>query len=139
MLVGAPLGGAYVASVPYRVTAGDVGTMWSSAAIGATAAYAAVANSQPTQATQSGVLLAGGALGHGFMVEPAARNTDASTNYCPHCLSGGGVGEVYSAGRAYPNGLHGVCGDPAGPATAPPAARRRACRRGSSRTPGSHP
>ena len=63
MLVGAPLGGAYVASVPYRVTAGDVGTMWSSAAIGATAAYAVVANSQPTQATQSGVLLAGGALG----------------------------------------------------------------------------
>ncbi len=63
MLVGAPLGGAYVASVPYRVTAGDVTTLWSSGAIGATAAYAAVANSQPSDATQAGVLLAGGALG----------------------------------------------------------------------------
>jgi hypothetical protein len=63
MLVGAPLGGAYVASVPYRVTAGDVGTLWPSAAIGATAAYAAVANSQPSDAAQAGALLAGGALG----------------------------------------------------------------------------
>lgn len=63
MAIGAPLGGAYVASVPYRVTAGDVGTLWSSAAIGATAGYAAIANSRPSQATQSGVLLAGSALG----------------------------------------------------------------------------
>ncbi len=63
MLIGAPLGGAYVASVPYRVTAGDVQTMWSSAAIGATAAYATVANSQLTQTKQAGVLLAGSALG----------------------------------------------------------------------------
>jgi hypothetical protein len=63
MLVGAPLGGAYVASVPYRVTAGDVETLWPSAAIGATAAYAAVANSQPSNAAQAGALLTGGALG----------------------------------------------------------------------------
>lgn len=63
MLIGAPLGGAYVASVPYRVTAGDVGTLWPSALIGGTAAYATVANSKPSEATQAGVMLAGGALG----------------------------------------------------------------------------
>lgn len=59
--------------------------------------------------------LAAGAAGHGFMVQPAARNTDATTNYCAYCLAGGGLGSVYADGRGFPNGLHGVCGDPAGP------------------------
>lgn len=48
---------------------------------------------------------------HGFMTEPAARNWQRNSNYCPHCLAAGGPGETYPAGRTWPNSLHGVCGD----------------------------
>jgi hypothetical protein len=63
MFLGAPLGGAYVASVPYRVTAGDIGTLWPSAAIGATLGWATIANSSPDEKKQATALVAGSALG----------------------------------------------------------------------------
>lgn len=55
-------------------------------------------------------LMAASAWAHGYMSEPVSRNIGASD--CPHCLSGGGVGEVYAGGRRWPNGVYGVCGDP---------------------------
>jgi predicted carbohydrate-binding protein with CBM5 and CBM33 domain len=54
---------------------------------------------------------AAGVLGHGFMSEPAARNVQRNSNYCPHCLPAGGPGKTYANGRVWPNSLHGVCGD----------------------------
>ena len=55
--------------------------------------------------------LAVSAMAHGFMSTPVSRNIDSGT-YCDHCLNGGGVGAVYASG-SWPNGRHGVCGDPA--------------------------
>lgn len=49
---------------------------------------------------------------HGLVSEPLPRNTKKSTNYCEHCLSGGGLGAVYANGRSWPNGVYGLCGDP---------------------------
>ena len=57
-----------------------------------------------------GAALAATAWAHGYLVEPVARNVGASD--CPHCLSGGGVGEVYAGGLRWPAGKFGVCGDP---------------------------
>lgn len=54
--------------------------------------------------------LAVSAWAHGYMSVPVSRNMGASD--CPHCLNAGGVGEVYATG-SWPNGKHGVCGDPA--------------------------
>lgn len=51
------------------------------------------------------------AWAHGLMTVPVTRNFESGT-YCDHCLNGGGVGAVYATG-AWPNGKHGVCGDPA--------------------------
>jgi len=42
-------------------------------------------------------------LGHGFLSVPRSRNAIANSNYCPHCLNGGGSG-------ATATGLHGMCG-----------------------------
>lgn len=54
-----------------------------------------------------------GALCHGFLAVPAARNVVHNSNYCAHCLSAGGPGVTYGGGRTWPNSRHGVCGDPA--------------------------
>lgn len=54
-----------------------------------------------------------GAMCHGYLAEPKARNVVHNSNYCPHCLSAGGVGATYAGGRTWPKTLHGVCGDPA--------------------------
>jgi len=53
-----------------------------------------------------------GALCHGQLSEPKARNVVHNSNYCPHCLAAGGPGVTYAGGRVWPNSLHGVCGDP---------------------------
>lgn len=55
--------------------------------------------------------LAASAWAHGYMLAPVARNVDASD--CPHCLNAGGVGAVHPNNMQWPNGRHGVCGDPA--------------------------
>lgn len=54
--------------------------------------------------------LAAVAWAHGFMSVPVSRNIGSGT-YCDQCLNGGGVGAVY-ASSSWPNGKHGVCGDP---------------------------
>lgn len=60
-LVGWPLGYWYASQAGYRVTSGDVSTLWASAGIGAAAAGAFVANGSPSKATVA-TALAGGAL-----------------------------------------------------------------------------
>lgn len=52
-----------------------------------------------------------GAMAHGFISVPVARNVNSGT-YCDQCLNAGGPGAVYGNGQ-WPNGRHGVCGDPA--------------------------
>jgi len=69
------------------------------------------------------------AAAHGFMSMPASRNYIHSTyyprtqaernakdesywNYCPHCLAGGGPGQVSDGGAlTWPVGVAGFCGD----------------------------
>lgn len=46
----------------------------------------------------------------------AARNVLANSDYCPYCLSAGGVG-VVSNGKSWPSKHHGLCGDPFSQAT----------------------
>lgn len=53
-----------------------------------------------------------GAMCHGMLAEPKARNVVHNSNYCPHCLAAGGPGVTFAGGRVWPNSLHGVCGDP---------------------------
>lgn len=48
---------------------------------------------------------------HGFLAIPKSRNWYHNSNYCPHCLNGGGTGKT--KGTVYPNSIHGMCGDPA--------------------------
>lgn len=50
-----------------------------------------------------------GAHAHGYLAQPAARNVQRNSDYCPHCLNGGGPWLVYASGRP---GRHGLCGDP---------------------------
>lgn len=53
-----------------------------------------------------------GVASHGFMSEPASRNAQRNSNYCPHCFNAGGPGKTYEGGATWPNSKHGVCGDP---------------------------
>ena len=55
--------------------------------------------------------LASPASGHGFIVTPASRVTDATSAYTPTGVRGGGADVVYPKGYKFPNGRHGACGD----------------------------
>lgn len=50
----------------------------------------------------------GRARAHGYLADPAARNVQHNSDYCPHCLNAGGPWTVYARGQP---GKHGVCGD----------------------------
>jgi hypothetical protein len=60
--VGYPVGYMYARTVPYRVTGGDVGTLWVSGLLGAGAASIALAGTEPSQ-TAGALTLTGGFLG----------------------------------------------------------------------------
>lgn len=49
------------------------------------------------------------ARAHGYLAQPRARNVQHNSDWCPHCLNGGGPWVVYAHGQP---GKHGVCGDP---------------------------
>lgn len=49
-----------------------------------------------------------GVRAHGFLADPAARNVQHNSNWCPSCLNAGGVDSVYSSGKQ----RFGLCGDP---------------------------
>lgn len=53
-------------------------------------------------------LMAGCVRGHGYLADPAARNVQRNSDYCPQCLNGGGTWAVYRSGLP---GRYGVCGD----------------------------
>jgi hypothetical protein len=62
-LAGYPLGYLYANQASYRVTPGDVTTLWTSAAIGATAGGAFVANGKPAPRTVAAALTGGALVG----------------------------------------------------------------------------
>ena len=57
---------------------------------------------------------------HGAMMNPISRNMQSyyapppgvAINYDPNWIAAGGVGVTAGAGKAWPNGPHGICGDP---------------------------
>lgn len=53
-----------------------------------------------------------GALAHGYMAVPAARNVIHQSNWCPQCLNAGGPWKTYGTDRTWPDARHGACGDP---------------------------
>ena len=46
---------------------------------------------------------------HGYLAQPAARNVQRNSNYCPACLNAGGPWTMFARGRP---ARYGVCGDP---------------------------
>jgi len=97
-LVGLPLGHWYASRAAYRVTSGDVSTLWTSAGIGAAAAGAFVANGSPSKTTVAAAL-AGGALlgafaGDRFLV----RSYDHSLEEGQVVALGAAAGGVMGAG-----------------------------------------
>jgi hypothetical protein len=50
-------------------------------------------------------LLATGAAAHGYLAQPAARNVQHNSDWCPACLNAGGAEFARARG-------HGLCGDP---------------------------
>jgi hypothetical protein len=99
-LVGYPLGYWYANNAPYRVSAGDVTTLWASTAIGATAAGAFIANGRPSATAIATVLSAGAAagavLGDRFLV----RRWDHSPEDGQMVALGAAAGGVMGAGVA---------------------------------------
>lgn len=62
-LVGVPLGYWYAHSGAYRVTSGDITSLWASAAVGAVAAGTAIAGGHPSRSVVAGTLVGGAVLG----------------------------------------------------------------------------
>lgn len=62
-LLGYPLGYWYASHASYHVSAGDVNTLWTGAAVGATAASAFIANGRPSARTVAATLTAGALAG----------------------------------------------------------------------------
>ena len=97
-LVGLPLGHWYASQAAYRVTAGDVATMWASAGIGAAAAGAFVANGSPSKATVASVLGGGALLGAFVGDRFLARAYDHSLAEGRVVALGAAAGGVMGAG-----------------------------------------
>ncbi len=51
--------------------------------------------------------LVGGVDAHGFLAQPAARNVQHNSNWCPACLNSGGREVVWASGTK----RQGLCGD----------------------------
>ena len=95
-LLGAPLGYLYASRASYRVTAGDVTTLWASAAIGATAAGTFIANGSPTSPTVAAVLgagaLAGAFMGDRYLVRTYDHSSVEGQLVALGALGGGVLG-----------------------------------------------
>ncbi len=96
MIVGYPLGQAYGALVPYRVTAGDVDALWTTSAVGALTGWAFVANSHPTDRTTAAALtlggIAGAVAGDRFLVKPFDHSTSDAAMLALGATGGGLAG-----------------------------------------------
>ena len=95
-LLGAPLGYLYASRASYRVTAGDVTTLWASAAIGATTAATVIANGSPTPPAVAAVLgvgaLAGAFVGDRYLVRTYDHSNVEGQLVALGALGGGVLG-----------------------------------------------
>ena len=106
-LVGYPLGYLYASTARYRVTPGDVTTLWTSAAIGATAAGAFIVNGKPTAGTIAATLtvgaLAGTVLGDRLLVQPFDHTPEQGQMVALAAVGGGlmgaGIGALTGVAR----------------------------------------
>lgn len=114
-LAGYPLGYWYARGAPYHVSAGDVNTLWTSTAIGATAAGAFVANGSPSPRTVAAVLTAGAVAGAVLGDRLLVRRWDHSPEDGQMVALGATAGGLMGAGVAV---LTGATHERVSPATA---------------------
>lgn len=108
-LAGLQLGAMYGQYAPYRVTVGDVQTLWTTAAIGAIAGGALVANGKPPRMTSTlaieGGALAGFLVGDRLLVRPFDHSPGEAgllgTAAMAGALMGGGVAVLVGASARY--------------------------------------
>lgn len=95
-LVGYPLGYLYASTARYHVTPGDVTTLWTSAAIGATAAGSFIVNGKPSSGTIAAALtvgaLAGTVLGDRFLVQRFDHSPEQGQMVALWAVGGGLMG-----------------------------------------------
>jgi hypothetical protein len=95
-LLGYPLGYLYASRASYHVSAGDVNTLWTGAAVGATAASAFLANGRPSArmvaTTLSAGALAGAILGDRFLVRPYDHSPEDGQLVALGAVAGGMMG-----------------------------------------------
>ena len=114
-LIGYPLGYWYASRASYRVSAGDVTTLWTGAAIGATAAGTAVASGHPSAGAVAAALTAG-ALGGTLLADRfLVRPYDHSPEDGQFVALGAAAGGLIGAGVGI---LTGVAHNRLSPATA---------------------
>ncbi len=100
MVVGAPLGQAYAALVPYNVSAGDLTAMTASAGVGMLAGLTAVANGDHSERETALALTAGGLAGLVAGDFLLARRYDHSMEQGRWIAAGGIAGGLMGAGVA---------------------------------------
>jgi hypothetical protein len=114
-VLGYPLGHWYASRASYHVSAGDVNTLWTSAAIGATAASAFIAAGHPSRGSIAATLVAGALtgtiLGDRFLV----RRHDHSPEDGQMVALGAAAGGLTGAGIGI---LSGVAHEQISPASA---------------------
>lgn len=100
-LAGYPAGYVYARSVPYRVTGGDVGTLWLSGLLGASATSAIFIAGENENATTSALALTGGFLGGVFVGDRVlVRRFDHTAGDATQMMLGGIAGGLIGLGVA---------------------------------------
>lgn len=96
--LGAGLGRLYAGVVPYRVTVGDVQTLWLGASIGAAAGATAVANGAPEPQTVAMSMLGGAFLGTIGAERAFVRRYDLTRGQANLVTLGSGAGALMGLG-----------------------------------------
>ncbi len=97
-LLGYPLGYWYASRASYHVSAGDVSTLWTGAAVGATAASAFIANGRPSTRTVAATLTAGALAGAILDDRLLVRRYDHSPEDGQMVVLGAAAGGMMGAG-----------------------------------------
>jgi len=98
MVVGAVLGAGYVSSMPYKVTAGDIQTLWAAGAVGAVLGSATYAGSTATDSRMATALGLGSALGLFVGDRFLVRRYDHSRTDALYVQLGAAAGSLMGAG-----------------------------------------
>ncbi len=114
-LLGYPLGYWYARRASYHVSAGDVNTLWTGAAVGATAASAFIANGRPSARTVAATLTAGALAGTILDDRLLVRRRDHSPEDGQMVVLGAVAGGMMGAGLGI---LSGAAHDRVSAATA---------------------